>query len=254
MSQARWIDNQTWYAMIWKVLVALVALLLALLALTYENIVPPWSIVMVSIAIAGFVVSIVLIVQENRSAVFTSSTGTFRPFERHYNKYIQGMPDAMTIRFGKSDKYITWIGHVLDSNPDFTKPQKVFEGPNDDYSIYFWFDAGQLRMRMKLYDLNLNLIGQIDGNEWYVNKSLGYTICFDDGAIEVRNLKGVVQLQVVMYANLIQLAYFNYGPQGGHENIDGLVRPFDPKHGPQAAIAPIFEFPQKKYPGKRLGS
>lgn len=239
--------------MVLRIFAALAGLLLVLLTLTYEAIKPPWTYWLVVAGVVIFVVASIQAYHERRKEMYSSETGVLKPMRRHTSVHLDGKEDGLTIRLGTSATYLTWVGHVQDPNPDFTKPQKIFMAMDDtaDYNVYIWFEGGLLRLRVKLYDRSLNLIGSIDGNRWYVNRPLGCQINFNKEAFEIVNSYGKVQLQVVLYTNIIQLAYFSYSPIGGWANINGKMERFPATEYPTDTIEPIFQYPASAYPGKR---
>ena len=237
------------------------ALILSLLPLVYEKIERPWPLVIWMVSGIWFIGNLWTIIQsyqkDKRQEAVATDSGRFRPFRRYYNRWLEHVEDGMTIRMGNSETYLKWEGNVTEAVHDFTKPQKVFDMGDSDSSFYIWIEDGQLRIRFKLRNQARQLIANIDGNEWWVNQPLGVQLNFDDEAIEVINEKGKVQLQVIMFANIVQVSFFNYFEHGGtaflmSKDGRGFNGVFEERIGPPQSIEPIFKYPRRLHPGRRI--
>ena len=97
-----------------------------------------------------------------------------------------------------------------------------YEGPQgeliiemfDDTGLTIWIEDEQLKVSCRIRDSKGELIAEIIGNEWKVKQSNAWDRNFNINALEVKDERGDVVLQVVLKEGYIQFAAKMYSSSG----------------------------------------
>lgn len=196
------------------------------------------------------------------------------------------------LKLGNSNTFLTWQG------PEGEALVRVFD--DNDLTIWtektlsrrwwkFWSltESVQLKVSTKIRDTHGELVAEIIGNEWKLRKENLWDRNYDNNALEARDDKGDVVLQIVLYEDYVQFAAKMHSQNGAgfgigsaafteehrrrHEEeslkivaaADGLkgvkvgdvtgvleVRP--PSHPLELVIQPIFRYPSDLHLGERI--
>lgn len=248
-----------------KILSVLLPLIAAAIALFSEAVKKPWNWVFGGLLLAQLVVSVWLVVKEEwekaDEARKTATTGVLsndRPFPDMRYEYSATNPPA--VRIGQSGTFLTidadgWLGP--EGAGDLSIPRPIFRAMDDseEYNVYLWMKNGRPRIKIQLFNARHQMVAKVDGDRWSVKREFLWDVNYDDQAFEVRNERDEVQLQIVFYEALIEIAYFNYSPAGaaGWISVDGqaIQSRWPSNELPDIKIKPIFKYPSVEFQGVR---
>lgn len=181
------------------------------------------------------------------------------------------------LKLGDSNTFFNWTGEQ--GEPLFLIAEES--------ALTIWHENGELKVSTKIRDENGYLIAEIVGNEWRLKEDNLWDRNYNQHALEVKNAKGNVVLQIVLEEDYIQFAAKMYSATGqgfaigsttiteedmekhakgeqvwiaaaGHSGMLGVgdktgvleVRP--PGHTLELVIEPIFMYPSEFHLGELI--
>jgi len=181
------------------------------------------------------------------------------------------------LKLGDSNTFFSWQGDQGQSL------LSMVEGNELVISI----EKGRLKLSTQIRDTHGELVAEIIGNEWKLRKENLWERNYDKNALEVRDAKGDVVLQVVLKEDYVQFAAKMYGRDGAgfgigsatftqedirrHEegslkivaaadgpkevkigDVTGVLEVRPPGHPLELVIEPIFRYPSELHLGERV--
>jgi hypothetical protein len=248
-----------------KIALAILEFSLALFALFSEQIKKPYGLIFSALLFLQFFVTLLEVYFEKEEAKKSATSGQLNPTDKfsEFGKfgYEYDPSRPLNIRWGNSETFFVvdfhrWLGPEGAGDPSIPRSILYPVNGEEEYKIYVWLENGQIRLRMKLFNRRNQLVAEIDGNRWNVKREYLYDLNYDSEAIEVRNDEGNVQLQVVLYKDLVQLSFFNFSPLGGvamgkgsHGGLN--VYNFGLNEPSPLLIEPMFKYPSCEFQGVR---
>ncbi len=115
----------------------------------------------------------------------------------------------------------------------------------------------QVKVSVKLFDQKGNLLAELIDNEWGINKNHIYDRNYSVDALEVRDSRGKVILQVKVLADRIQLQGIFWAANGFGfaiwvENGMALMRHLKPNGHYNHVIQPMFKYPSDMHLGEQV--
>jgi len=108
------------------------------------------------------------------------------------------------LKLGDSNAFFSWRGEQ--GQPILS----VFE----DNELVISIEKGRLKLSTQIRDTHGELVAEIIGNEWKLGKENLWERNYDKNALEVRDAKGDVVLQVVLKEDYVQFAAKMYSRNG----------------------------------------
>ena len=181
------------------------------------------------------------------------------------------------LKLGNSNTFFSWQGPQ--GQPIF----RMFE----DNELVIWIEDGRLKVSTQIRDPHGELVAEIIANEWRLRKDNLWDRNYDKNALEVRDAKGDVVLQVVLKEDYVQFAAKMYSRDGAgfaigsatftqedirrHEegslkivaaadgpkeikigDVTGVLEVRPPGHPLELVIEPIFRYPSELHLGERI--
>lgn len=189
--------------MILKVIAILLSVAITLLSWFVGKEVPLWSKISVS-ALALILVGtqVTSIVQEKQE------DATLR-----YVGILKGEPITMLsaqkqvyprLKLGQSDTFFIWQGEQGEPLIKFL----------DDAGLTIWVDKGRLKVTTIVRNSKGEIIAEINANEWMINEQTKWDRNYNKNALEVKDDKGDIVLQVILGEGYVQLAGKFYSSTG----------------------------------------
>jgi len=181
------------------------------------------------------------------------------------------------LKLGDSNSFLSWQG------PQGQSLLSVFE----DNGLTIFIEKGRLKLSTQIRDAHGELVAEIIDNEWKLRKENLWDRNYDKNALEVRDAKGDVVLQIVLKEDYVQLAAKMYSRDGAgfgigsttftqedisrHEegslkivatadgpkevkigDVTGVLEVRPPAHPLDLVIEPIFRYPSELHLGERV--
>ena len=108
------------------------------------------------------------------------------------------------LKLGNSNAFLFWQG---------PQGQPIFRMFKDN-ELVIWIEDGRLKVSTQIRDCHGELIAEIIGNDWKLRKDNLWDRNYDKNALEVRDAKGDVILQIVLQEDYIQFAAKMYSRNG----------------------------------------
>ncbi len=179
---------------------------------------PGWSKTLIIVLVAASVtVGVFALREEARKKRLTKYAGVLKGPSLAIVSTAQGTYPKLKV--GNSNTFLTWQG------PKGEALIRVF----DDNGLTIWAERTllrrwwkfltpteivQLKVSTKLRDTHGELVAEIIGNEWKLRKENLWDRNYDNNALEVRDDKGDVVLQIVLCEAYVQFAAKMYGQDG----------------------------------------
>lgn len=93
----------------------------------------------------------------------------------------------------------------------------------EDTGLTIWVDKGKMKLSTKIRDKNGDIIAEILSNEWKIKPDKRWDRNYNEKALEVKDAKGDIVLQVVMEKDYIQFAAKMYSRKGDGFAIGSTV-------------------------------
>jgi len=181
------------------------------------------------------------------------------------------------LKLGDSNTFLSWQG---------SQGQSLL-GMFGDNELVISIERGRLKVSTKIRDTHGELVAEIIGNEWKLRNQNLWDRNYDKNALEVRDGKGDVVLQIVLKEDYVQFAAKMYSRDGAGfgmgsamfaqedirrreegslkivaasdgpnevkvGDITGVLEVRPPGHPLELVIEPIFRYPSNLHLGERI--
>lgn len=153
----------------------------------------------------------------------------------------------INLQLGRSATYISMA--VPMELPDYLVGDKV--------NLRVNVIDGDFSVSARFLDQDGDLVAEILNNEWRVNRNAAYDRNYSDDAIEVRDSRGKIVVQLRLLADCVQYSGTTYGSNGHVYMVEGNPKrgavlhrcpPADPDDLPD--LKPIFRYPSELHLGE----
>ena len=230
-----------------KILLIVIALIVALLGVYKKDTWPLWVTLGISgLLIIGAIVKIVIEIREGKEAAKSKYAGTLEP--------------KSTVLFSTRDNTNPRI-ELGDGGAIFSfagpQGQPLFKIFNDN-SLTIILDRGQVKVSTLIRDKSGSAVAELINNEWKVNINSAFDRNYSKDALEVKDNTGDIVLQVKVLQDRIQFQGKFYDNQGNgvalgkHDSGQGgIIEKTGARHpNLELKIEPIFLYPSENHLGE----
>lgn len=232
-----------------KIALILIAFLIAIIGLLKPDKVPPS---LTTILVGLFAVSAIIQVLIERRQAREDARSKYSGVLEHKSKILlsprkKALPK---LEFGDSGSVLVWGGP--EGEPIF----KIFE----DNSLTISIENGQVKVSTLIRSQDGSVIAELVNNEWKVNPRKSFDRNYSRDALEGKDERGDIVLQVILVEDRIQFQGKFYDSSGGGvafgkmrgpEGIGGAIEITGPNHPRlRLSIEPIFKYPSDLHLGE----
>lgn len=227
-----------------------------LLILIKPEVIPKWlkiiiGIIMGLLIIVGTVFQGIIHRAEQKEKEKSKYAGVLKPKKILFSSKEKQYPQ---FEFGDSGSILTF------TETGNTRVLELFEAN----SLVIEVEDGVLKVSCIIRNKNGDVVAKLEGNEWRVKKEKAFDRNFTKDALEVKDEKGDIVLQIRLKENRIQFQGKLYDSEGkgngvaiykviGPEGPGGLIefiRPDKPEL--QMKISPMFKYPSDEHLGELI--
>ncbi len=230
-----------------KIVLLVIAFIVALLGVYKKNIWPFWVTLVISgLLLIGFIVQIVIEIREGKVAARSKYAGTLKPKSTVLFSTRNNVNPK--IELGDGGAIFSFTGQ---------KGQPLFKIFTDN-SLTIINDRSQVKVSTLIRDKSGSVVAELINNEWKVNKNKTFDRNYSKDALEVKDNTGDIVLQVKVLGDRIQFQGKFYDNQGNgvafgkdDSGQGGVIERTSTNHpNLELKIEPIFLYPSENHLGE----